>query len=146
MTAPCGPGCGHAGPGASSFALYDALDLCAAAIDEAGSGRPHLARAAWAKARDAASHVTASPELTQALGLVLADAAPSLHAAEWRPALWRCLDAASLAILLAADGDRDAAGDMLLVASGHAAGLPCAPALRVALTAAWDQAREQVTA
>jgi len=126
--------------------LYDALDLCAVAVDEAGSGRPHRARAAWGAARDAASGVTAAPEVVHALGLVLAASRPSNADAPWRAGLWHALNAASLALLTAADGDPGTAGDLLLDACGHAGGLPCSPPLRVVLAAAWDQAREQVTA
>jgi hypothetical protein len=60
-----------------------------------------------------------------------------------RAALWQVLDAASFAALL---GDREAAGERLLAASGHAAGLPCRPALAVILTAIWDGSRDEVTA
>jgi hypothetical protein len=144
MTAPCPPGCGHDAPGPVP-ALCDVLGLCADAVDEAGFGR-HGAQAAWEAARAAASRVTAAPEVAHALGLVLAAARPEDADASWRPGLWRALSAASLALCLAADGDQSAAGDLLLDACGHADGLPCSPPLRVVLTAAWDQAREQVTA
>jgi hypothetical protein len=147
MTAPCAPGCGHEGPPPEAlFALYDALDLCAVAVDEAGSGRLPEAMSAWCAARDAASRIAAAPEVVHALGLVLAASRPSNADAPWRAGLWRALSAASLALLTAADGDQSAAGDLLLDACGHADGLPCSPPLRVVLTAAWDQAREQVTA
>jgi hypothetical protein len=147
MTAPCPPGCGHGGPRPGAFALHDALDLCAAAVDEAGSGRLAEAVTAWHAARDAAASAAAGspPKAVQALGVVLAAAGPSNAAAGWRAGLWKALDTASLAMCHAADGDTATAGDLLLDASGHAAGLPCAPALRVVLAAAWDQAREQVT-
>ena len=145
MTAPCPPGCGHEGPRPVSL-LYDMLALSADAVDEAGSGRLPEAMSAWCAARDAASRITAAPEVVHALGLVLAASGPSNADAAWRPDLWHALNTAALALCLAADGDPAAAGDLLLDACGHADGLPCSPPLRVVLTAAWDQAREQVTA
>jgi hypothetical protein len=150
MTVQCPPGCGHDGPPPGAFALYDALDLCAVAVDEAGSGRLPEAMSAWRAARDAASAFAGLhrdlPAVTHALGLVLAAAGPSDADAPWRPDLWHALNTAALALCLAADGDNAAAGDLLLDACGHADGLPCSPPLRVVLAAAWDQAREQVAA
>lgn len=149
MTAPCPPGCGHEGPPPVSL-LYDMLALSADAVDEAGSGRLPGAMSAWCAARDAASAFAGLhrdlPAVTHALGLVLSASGPSNAGAPWRAGLWHALNAASLALLTAADGDPGTAGDLLLDACGHADGLPCSPPLRVVLAAAWDQAREQVTA
>jgi hypothetical protein len=149
---PCCEHCTHSGPfdhivpcricygrGPASFRLYDTLNCCAVAVDEAEHGRAAAAVTAWLAARDAASAMAAPDSaLAHALGLVLAAAGPSRAGEPWRPELWRVLEAASLACLITAD-DRETAGTALLDASGHAAGLPCAPAVRVVLTAIWDE-------
>lgn len=130
----------------ASFGLYDALELCASAIGEADGGAMPEAMASWTAARAAAAGVTADTAVVHALGLILAAAAPSHDGAPWRPALRESLDCASLACLLAADGDLDTAGGLLLDATMFATELPYRPAVRVILTAIWDGSQTEVAA
>lgn len=128
-------------------ALYDALNCCALAVDKAGSGRPLPAMRAWLEAGTATARAFAcgTPQAS-ALGEILAASAPSLAGEPWRAGLWRALNTASLASLIAEDGDTALADATLLDAAGIAAQVPCRAALAVILTAIWDASRNEVAA
>jgi hypothetical protein len=96
--------------------LYDTLNCAATAIDEAGSGRPALARdarreAGIAAARAAARHTRLATALTNILLAVELDSTRA--STPRRSALWTALDGASLAVLKAGDGLDGAVGPLL---------------------------------
>jgi len=127
-------------------ALYDALNCAALAVDEAGSGRPAKAMTAWLEALTAAGRAFDPGPEARALAGIIACAAPSNAGELWRADPWRALDTASLAALIAEDGDTDLADATLMDASGLAAHLPCRDALAAILTAIWDESRNAVAA
>lgn len=128
-------------------ALYDALNCSAQAVDEAYCGRPAQAMKAWLAAREAAARAFRY-DTREALALAVIVAASGLtHADEpWGADLWRALDTASLASLIAEDGDTDLADETLMKATGLAAHVPCRDAFAVVLTAIWDASRDGVPA
>jgi len=101
---------------------------------------------AWLVARTAADRASGPGPEADALAAVLDAASPSRADEPWRADLWRALDTASLAALIAEDGDTGLADTTLMDASGLAAGLPCRESLAVILTAIWDESRNAVAA
>jgi hypothetical protein len=96
--------------------LYDTLNCAATAIDEAGSGRPALARDARREAGIAAARAAArhTPLATALTNLLLAVELDSTRASTPRRAALRtALDGASLAVLKAGDGLDGAVGPLL---------------------------------
>ena len=109
----------------ADFALYDALQCAAIAVDEAGSGRMAKAAEAWNEAVTAS--VRAFPQGTpadDALGVLTGACDPDRGGGAWRADLWRALDAASLAALTAMDGDVAATGVLVSAALDAAVPLP----------------------
>ena len=87
-------------------ALYDTLNCAAMAVDEAESGRPGLAEAAWLEAGIAATGAFPPGSAgASALGMILDAASPARNGG--RAGLYRALDCVSFAVLVAGDGDRD---------------------------------------
>ena len=104
------------------FALYDLLDCAAAAVNEAESGRPALAWAAWRAARDSAVGLFPPGSAEDAAaGVILAVSLPETGT-EVPARLWRALDSASYVVLHAKAGDI-AKTEALLPAACAAAGV-----------------------
>ena len=131
----------------ASFRLSDVLDCCAVAVSKATVRRPAEAMAAWTEARRAlaAMRESGSPVCT-ALRMIIVAAGPSSAAEPWRPAFARALDAASVAALLARDGDPGIADMALSGASDFTGKVPQREAFGVVLAALWDVSREEVPA
>jgi hypothetical protein len=117
---------------ASDFRLYDVLNCAATAVDEAESGRPAVAGAAWTAATDAASGLfPVNSPASNAISVILAASRPGRQP-EGRAALWTALDAAALAILTAMGGQEDALAEVL--PDAHAATRRVTPSCEVALS------------
>ena len=86
------------------FAPFDFLNCSAIAIDEAGSGRPAKAEAAWLEACLAASGLYAPYSAADSAVSVILKAARPDSGDRGRPALWSALAAASRAALAVMDG------------------------------------------
>jgi hypothetical protein len=128
-------------------ALYDTLNCAALAVDEAGNGRMGPAMAAWMDSRTAAAGAfPPCTPLSHALTAVVSASGPSLADDPERGALWRALNAAAGACLIAEEGDPDIAGPLLLDASGLAAQSACREALASVLAAIWDLVITEVAA
>lgn len=124
---------------ARDFALYDVLNCAATAVDEAESGRPALAEAAWLAAGKAASGLFPSPSPENTAIRVIIEASRPDRGPEGRAGLWNALDAASMAVLAAMDGRRELLGTIL--PSAHAAARQLTPAWQVAMTVILAQAQ-----
>ena len=128
------------------IAAYDALNLYATAIDEADSGRSSLAMTAWLEAGIAASRAfDPGTKGAEALSVIRDYASPSRAWESHRAPMWRSLDNASLACLLAGRGDAEASFGYLLDAFRYAVSLPCTAALAGILTIIRESSRTGVT-
>lgn len=115
-----------------TFRLYDTLNCCAIAIDESESGCPGPAETAWLEASVTSADLF-PPDSTSsgAIGVIIDASAPG-RTGEYRAWLWNALDAASIAVLPAMEGDRETTALVLPDAEAATALLP--PDLRDAMT------------
>lgn len=107
--------------------LYYALRSAADAVDEAAAGRHETARQHLDDARGyaAAQAPALAPEAAHALGLLLDASSPARYRTEGQSVtLHSALSAHALAVLTAADGDRDVTVQANADAAGAAQPLP----------------------
>jgi hypothetical protein len=131
----------------ADFRLYDVLNIAEASVDNAGYARDAEAQAAWDAACATAGELAgAGNPLSRALSEVLGAAAPWRADEPWRADLYRALDAACYAWLMATGGAPDLADKGLLAAADFAENIPCREPFGAVLAAIWDLSRAEVAA